>query len=61
MILRALQVSSNVYMWKTVIEMADGNYVPNQPLPLDLTTFDTMRQSFSQFGLGTKTGIDLTK
>ncbi len=57
--LRALQVSSNVYMWKTVIEMADGHYAPNQPLPLDLTAFDTMRQSFSQFGLGTKTGIDL--
>nr|WP_045517642.1 penicillin-binding protein 2 [Neobacillus niacini] len=57
--LRALQVSSNVYMWKTVIEMAGGHYSPNKPLPLDLTAFDTMRQSFSQFGLGTKTGIDL--
>ncbi|MEH7178759.1 peptidoglycan D,D-transpeptidase FtsI family protein [Neobacillus vireti] len=57
--LRALQVSSNVYMWKTVIEMANGQYSPNRPLPLDLTAFDTMRQSFSQFGLGTKTGIDL--
>jgi penicillin-binding protein A len=57
--LRALQVSSNVYMWKTVIEMANGNYAPNKPLPLDLTAFDTMRQSFSQFGLGSKTGIDL--
>jgi penicillin-binding protein A len=57
--LRALQVSSNVYMWKTVIEMAGGQYAPNKPLPLDVTAFDTMRQSFSQFGLGTKTGIDL--
>lgn len=57
--LRALQISSNVYMWKTVIEMANGHYAPNKPLPLDLTAFDTMRQSFSQFGLGTKTGIDL--
>ncbi|MFP7297623.1 peptidoglycan D,D-transpeptidase FtsI family protein [Neobacillus niacini] len=57
--LRALQVSSNVYMWKTVIEMGGGTYSPNKPLPLDLTAFDTMRQSFSQYGLGTKTGIDL--
>lgn len=57
--LRALQISSNVYMWKTVIEMAGGQYSPNKPLPLDVTAFDTMRQSFSQFGLGTKTGIDL--
>ncbi|XJZ26237.1 peptidoglycan D,D-transpeptidase FtsI family protein [Bacillota bacterium Lsc_1132] len=57
--LTALKVSSNVYMWKTVIAMAGGRYVPNGPLPLNLDTFDTMRQSFSQFGLGSLTGIDL--
>lgn len=57
--LRALQVSSNVYMWKTVIAMAGGQYRANQPLPLDYSAFDTLRQSFSQFGLGTRTGIDL--
>jgi penicillin-binding protein A len=57
--LRALQVSSNVYMWKTVIEIANGTYSPNKSLPVDLSAFDTVRQSFSQFGLGTKTGIDL--
>ncbi|HEY2421417.1 MAG TPA: penicillin-binding protein 2 [Neobacillus sp.] len=57
--LEALKVSSNVYMFKTVIAMAGGKYIPNGPLPLNLNTFDTMRQSFSQFGLGTKTGIDL--
>ncbi len=57
--LTALQVSSNVYMWKTVIAMAGGRYVPNQPLPLKLDTFNTIRHSFSQYGLGTLTGIDL--
>jgi penicillin-binding protein A len=57
--LRALQVSSNVYMWKTVIAMAGGHYVPNQALPLNPDNFETMRQSFSQFGLGALTGIDL--
>jgi penicillin-binding protein A len=57
--LRALQVSSNVYMWKTVIAMAGGHYAPNQALPLNPDNFDTLRQSFSQFGLGTLTGIDL--
>jgi cell division protein FtsI/penicillin-binding protein 2 len=57
--LRALQVSSNVYMWKTVIAMAGGQYRAGQPLPLDYSAFDTLRQSFSQFGLGTRTGIDL--
>ncbi|MGG1400536.1 penicillin-binding protein 2 [Bacillus salipaludis] len=57
--LQALQVSSNVYMWKTVIAMAGGHYAPGQPLPLDLTKVNTIRQSFNQFGLGTMTGIDL--
>jgi penicillin-binding protein A len=57
--LTALHVSSNVFMWKTVIAMAGGHYVRNQPLPLNTNTFDTMRQSFAQFGLGSRTGIDL--
>ncbi len=56
---RALQVSSNVYMFKTAIAMAGGHYVPNKPLPLDYTAFNTMRRYFSQFGLGVRTGIDL--
>jgi cell division protein FtsI/penicillin-binding protein 2 len=56
---RALQVSSNVYMWKTVIAMAGGHYVPGQPLDLNMNTFETMRQSFAQFGLGVLTGVDL--
>ena len=57
--LKALQVSSNVYMWKTVIAMAGGHYVAGQPLPLDLSKAITIRQSFKQFGLGALTGIDL--
>lgn len=57
--LRALQVSSNVYMWKTVIAMAGGHYAPDQGLSLNYDTYNTLRQSFSQFGLGALTGIDL--
>ncbi|WP_084374925.1 peptidoglycan D,D-transpeptidase FtsI family protein [Neobacillus soli] len=58
--LTALQVSSNVYMWKTIIAMGNGRYVANNPLILETEkTFNTMRQSFGQFGLGTRTGIDL--
>ncbi|MDR6998759.1 cell division protein FtsI/penicillin-binding protein 2 [Neobacillus niacini] len=57
--LQALQVSSNVYMWKTVIAMAGEHYAPGQPLPLDLKYVNTIRHSFNQFGLGTMTGIDL--
>ncbi|WP_256234359.1 penicillin-binding protein 2 [Bacillus sp. EB600] len=57
--LTALQVSSNVYMWKTVIAMAGGHYASGQGLSLNYDTYNTLRQSFSQFGLGTQTGIDL--
>ncbi|MRX72644.1 penicillin-binding protein [Bacillus lacus] len=57
--LTALKRSSNVYMFKTAIEMGNGVYKRNQSLPLDRDAFATMRNSFSQFGLGVETGIDL--
>ncbi len=57
--LRALQVSSNVYMFNTVLKMAGINYVPNNPLDIKQETFNKMRYYFRQFGLGVSTGIDL--
>lgn len=57
--IRALRVSSNVYMFKTAIAMGEGNYVYNRPLSIKKEAFNTFRDSFSQFGLGIKTGIDL--
>ncbi len=57
--LKALERSSNVYMFMTAIAIGKGRYVPNGPLSLDSKAFDTMRDSFSQFGLGVRTGIDL--
>ena len=57
--LTALKVSSNVYMFRTAIAIGKGNYVPNAPLSIDPTAFSTMRNSFAQFGLGVRTGIDL--
>ena len=57
--LDALRLSSNVYMFNTVIKMGGGHYIPDGPLPLNPKTWETMRQSFAQFGLGTRTGIDL--
>lgn len=57
--IRALRVSSNVYMFRTAIEIGEGNYQYEKPLPLNKKAFDTMRDSFAQFGLGTRTGIDL--
>lgn len=55
----ALRVSSNVYMFEIAIRLGEGNYQYNQPLPLKPEAFDKLRDSFSQFGLGTRTGIDL--
>lgn len=57
--IRALRVSSNVYMFKTAIAIGKGNYQPGQPLSVDPKAFNTIRDSFAQFGLGIRTGIDL--
>ena len=57
--LTALRLSSNVYMFHTVIKIGKGQYIPNGPLSLSADVFDTLRYYFSQFGLGVKTGIDL--
>ncbi|MCY7913216.1 peptidoglycan D,D-transpeptidase FtsI family protein, partial [Bacillus haynesii] len=56
---RALEKSSNVFMFKTAIALGKGQYKPRQPLDLQTKAFDTFRYYFSQFGLGVKTGIDL--
>ncbi|WP_180954284.1 peptidoglycan D,D-transpeptidase FtsI family protein [Bacillus sp. M6-12] len=59
----ALKLSSNVYMFLTAIDIAQSRYVAGQPLriprPRLEKTYSIMRNSFSQFGLGTRTGIDL--
>ncbi|PEB43296.1 peptidoglycan D,D-transpeptidase FtsI family protein [Bacillus pseudomycoides] len=57
--IRALQVSSNVYMFNTALKIAGINYVPNSSLDIKAATFDKMRYYFGQFGLGVSTGIDL--
>ena len=55
----ALKYSSNVYMFHTAIKIGGGRYIPNGSLPLNPEGFNTIRQSFAQFGLGVRTGIDL--
>lgn len=57
--LKALELSSNVYMFKLFLELAGGHYVYGQPISIDSDAFRTVRNYFSQFGLGVKTGIDL--
>ncbi len=55
----ALKQSSNTYQFYTAIKVGNGNYRYNQPLSLDPAAFDTYRNTFAEFGLGVKTGIDL--
>ncbi|WP_442853972.1 peptidoglycan D,D-transpeptidase FtsI family protein [Bacillus sp. FJAT-18017] len=57
--IRALELSSNVYMFHIAIKIGGAFYKPNQPLSINLDGFNKMRSSFGQLGLGTRTGIDL--
>ncbi|PEQ01489.1 peptidoglycan D,D-transpeptidase FtsI family protein [Bacillus toyonensis] len=57
--LTALKMSSNVYMFKTAMNIANVPYVRGGTLDIKQKSFDTMRYYFGQFGLGVKTGIDL--
>lgn len=57
--LRALEQSSNSYMFQIAMLINGTPYSYNMPLRLKDHTFPTMRNNFAQFGLGVKTGIDL--
>lgn len=57
--LQALKYSSNTYQFHTAINVGKGTYVYNQPLSINEEAFDIYRNTFKQFGLGTKTEIDL--
>ncbi len=58
--LTALEQSSNVYMFEIAMRIATAVYNYNEPLrSFDQSSFQTMRNYFQQFGLGSKTGIDL--
>jgi penicillin-binding protein A len=58
---QALQHSSNVYMFRTVMNMMGAyQYTDGMTLPSNTKqVFNDMRYYFSQFGLGVPTGIDL--
>ena len=46
-------------MFHTAIKIGEGRYIPHGSLPINIEGFNTIRQSFAQFGLGVRTGIDL--
>lgn len=57
--LTALERSSNTYFVQLGMKIGGQTYSPGQHLALDDDAFQTLRNGLGQFGLGTKTGIDL--
>lgn len=57
--IQALKKSSNTYQFHTAINVGKGKYVYNGPLKIDTNAFNIYRKTFSQFGLGIKSEIDL--
>ena len=57
--IQALKYSSNTYQFLTAINVGKGKYVYNKALAIDEEAFDIYRNTFKEFGLGIKTGIDL--
>ncbi|MQS76509.1 penicillin-binding protein 2 [Lactobacillus halodurans] len=57
---QALQFSSNEYMMALAMKEGHAKYVPKESLTLDSDIFSKMRGYFNQFGLGVKTGIDIS-
>lgn len=56
---RALEQSSNVFMFKTAMAIAGLTYYYDMPFRIKENTLQVMRNGYAQFGLGVPTGIDL--
>ena len=57
--LRALEQSSNSYMFQIAMMLAGVRYQYNVGLRIKEDTLQTMRNGYAQFGLGVNTGLDL--
>src|SRR5699024_5708472 len=57
---QALQFSSNEYMMALAMKEANAKYTPHSYIHMDSDIFSKMRGYFNQFGLGVKTGIDIS-
>ena len=55
----ALAESSNVYQFKIAMKVAKADYKYNKKIEIDPSAFGIYRNTFKEFGLGIKTGIDL--
>lgn len=57
--IEALKQSSNVYQFKIAMKLANFNYGYNKKFEINNNVFEIYRNTFNEFGLGVKTGIDL--
>lgn len=57
--LTALKMSSNTFQFFTAMKVAGVKYYYNTPFKAPHEAFETYRSTFSEFGLGVKTEIDL--
>ncbi|MBR1717821.1 MAG: penicillin-binding protein 2 [Bacilli bacterium] len=57
--LNALKWSSNTYQFYTAFKVADTSYFYDMPFQVNNNAFDIYRNTFSEFGLGVKTGLDV--
>ncbi|KRL45026.1 bifuntional dimerization transpeptidase [Companilactobacillus mindensis DSM 14500] len=57
---QALQFSSNIYMMRLAMKEGHASYVPSESMVMNPDIFQTLRGYFNQFGLGVKTGIDIS-
>ncbi len=57
----ALKQSSNYYQFMTAIKLTGNTYKYNMDLPVTEANFNTYRNIFALFGLGSSTGIDFPK
>lgn len=57
--IKALKLSSNTYQFYTAIKVAGVNYFYDMPFVITNNAFEIYRNTFAQFGLGVKTGLDL--
>lgn len=55
----ALAQSSNTYQFRSAMRVGGGNYSYGAGLHINENAFDIYRNTFAEFGLGVKTGIDL--
>ena len=56
---KALELSSNSYQFQLALKVAGINYYYDMPIKIEKSAIDTYRNTFNEFGLGVKSGIDL--